>query len=83
MQMIFTKKSEWKREDPWILFQMLKEWKTFKTWANELQTDPNWTQYNLEDRIKDRMNQINNLAGRKVDITVKKDNKTYYNYDYN
>jgi hypothetical protein len=33
--------------------------------------------YNLEDRIKDRINQINKLAERKVDILVKKSDKKY------
>lgn len=33
--------------------------------------------YNLEDRIKDRINQINNIVGRKVDITTKKDHNKY------
>jgi hypothetical protein len=30
--------------------------------------------YNLEDRVKDRINKINNMAGRKIDFSV---NKTY------
>jgi DNA polymerase III delta prime subunit len=33
--------------------------------------------FNLEDRIKDRINQINKLAERKVDIIVKKSDKKY------
>ena len=33
--------------------------------------------YNLEDRIKAKINKINKIVGRKIDISVKKQDKIY------
>ena len=36
--------------------------------------------YNLEDRVKDRINKINKIVGRNIDFTTKKlkDKEVYY-----
>ena len=36
--------------------------------------------YNLEDRVKDRINTINKMVGRNIDITVKKNKEIDVTY---